>query len=192
MSVGIMFFFVLIVSLGILAIAILFFRQQRILAEKKAQYVSCLKERDFHQRRYKACQVDIDKLRANHNSLMRELNHLLTEMGEKRSELANVLEILKEESKSIDDQMNQDLSRIVQRRKTMLKDDWQALNGQKASYLEKVKKVISDRQSMSAYIAKKEEEFKKWKEFETVLQMLKKQYEQLKRNPIIPFGRKKS
>jgi len=191
-SPGIMLLLVLILSLGFLFIAILVIRHQRMLAEKKSRYLSCMKERDYHQRRYKACQVDIDKLRGSYNSLMRDLNLLLIEMGKKRNEIMDILEILKEESRDIDEHMEQDLTRIIERRKGMLKNNWQEFNGQKTIYLEKLKQAVSDKQSMSRYIMTKEEEFRKWSKLETILQQFKKEYEQMMRNPIIPFGKKKS
>lgn len=191
MSIGVMFLFVFILSLGILLIAILIIRHQRLLAEKKSQYLDCMKKRDYHQRRYKTHQVDIEKLRASYNSLLRDLNLLLTEMEQKGNEIREVLDVLKEESKDIDEQMEQDLARIIERRKGMLKKDWQVFNGQKTSYLEKIKQAISDRQSMNGYIVRKEEEFLKWKELETRLHQLKKEYELILRNPIIPFFKKK-
>jgi hypothetical protein len=192
MSVGIMFLFVLVVSVVVLSIAILVIRHQRMLAEKKSQYLNCMKQRDYHQRRYKACQVDIDKVRASHNNLLGDLNQLLIEMEEKRNGISEVLEILREESKGVDNQMEQDITRIIERRKGMLKNDWQVFNGLKASYLEKLKKALSDRQSMNEAIMKKEDEFKRWKHLEACLQQLQKEYEQIKRNPIIPFGKKKT
>jgi len=187
-----MLLLVLILSLGFLFIAILVIRHQRMLAEKKSRYLSCMKERDYHQRRYKACQVDIDKLRGSYNSLMRDLNLLLIEMEKKRNEIMDILEILKEESRDIDEHMEQDLTRIIERRKGMLKNNWQEFNGQKTIYLEKLKQAVSDKQSMSKYIMTKEEEFRKWSKLETSLQQFKKEYEQMMRNPIIPFGKKKS
>ncbi len=192
MSAGIMLLLVLILSLAFLFITILIIRHQRMLAEKKARYFSCMKQRDYHQRRYKACQVDIDKLRGSYNSLMRDLNLLLIEMGKKRDEIMDILEILKEESRDVDEHMEQDLTRIIERRKGMLKNNWQEFNGQKTIYLKKLKQAVSDKQSMSKYIMAKEEEFRKWSRLETSLQQFKKEYEQMMRNPIIPFGRKKS
>lgn len=192
MSAGIMLLLVLILSLGFLFVAIMVIRHQRMLAEKKSRYLSCMKERDYHQRRYKACQVDIDKLRGSYNNLMRDLNLLLIEMEKKRNEIKDILEILKEESRDADKQMEQDLTRIIERRKGMLKDNWQEFNGQKTIYLEKLKQAVSDKQSMSRYIMTKEEEFRKWSKLETILQQFKKEYEQMMRNPIIPFGKKKS
>ncbi len=191
-SPGIMILLVLILSLGLLFVSILVIRHQRMLAEKKSRYLSCMKERDYHQRRYKACQVDIDKLRGSYNSLMRDLNLLLIEMGKKRNEIMDILEILKEESRDIDEHMEQDLTRIIERRKGMLKNNWQEFNGQKTIYLEKLKQAVSDKQSMSRYIMTKEEEFRKWSKLEIILQQFKKEYEQMMRNPIIPFGKKKS
>lgn len=192
MSAGIMLLLVLILSLGFLFFSILIIRHQRMIAEKKSRYLNCMKERDYHQRRYKACQVDIDKLRGSYNSLMRDLNLLLIEMEKKRNEIMDILEILKEESRDIDEHMEQDLTRIIERRKGMLKDNWQEFNGQKTIYLKKLKQAVSDKQSMSKYIMTKEEEFRKWSKLETSLQQFKKEYEQMMRNPIIPFGKKKS
>ncbi len=192
MSAGIMLLLVLILSLAFLFITILIIRHQRMLAEKKSRYLSCMKERDYHQRRYKACQVDIDKLRGSYNSLMRDLNLLLIEMGKKRDEIMDILEILKEESRDVDKHMEQDLTRIIERRKGMLKNNWQEFNGQKTIYLKKLRQAVSDKQSMSKYIMAKEEEFRKWSKLETILQQFKKEYEQMMRNPIIPFGKKKS
>ncbi len=192
MSIGMTCLLVFILSLGVLFVAILVIRRQRMLAEKKSQYLACMKQRDYHQRRFKACQVDIEKLRASYNSLLRDLNLLLIEMGKKKKEIKEILEVLKEESKGVDGQVEQDLTRIIERRKGMLKKDWQEFNGKKTSYLEKLKQAISDRQSMNGYIMRKEEEFKKWSELEARLQQLKKEYARMVRNPIIPFGKKKS
>lgn len=192
MSIGMTCLLVFILSLGVLFIAILVIRRQRMLAEKKAQYLACMKQRDYHQRRFKACQVDIEKLRVSYNSLLRDLNLLLIEMGKKKKEIKEILEVLKEESKGVDGQVEQDLTRIIERRKDMLKKDWQEFNGKKTSYLEKLKQAISDRQSMNGYIMRKEEEFRKWSKLEDYLKQLKKEYARMVRNPIIPFGRKKS
>jgi len=192
MSVGVMFLFILVISAAVLFFAILVIRHQRMLSEKKSQYLSCMKQRDFHQRRYKACQVDIEKLRISHNSLLGDLNQLLIEMEQKRTGIGEVLEILREEPKGLDGQMDRDITRIIERRKSLLKNDWQKFNGLKVSCLEKLRKMISERQAINGVIMKKENEFEKWNQLEARVQQLKKEYEQIKRSSIIPFGIRKA
>ncbi len=189
MGVGMMFSVALLISVGTLVVAVLVFRHQRLLQEKKAAYMKCSKERGFHDRRYKTLQADLDRLRVSYNSRIRELMQMNSEMERLRGEIKEILEILRDESKSVDQEMEQDLSRIIQRRKGMIRKLWQEINGKKTLWMEKIKQAGTDRQSQKDLIEKKEREFQLLARLSKELGRLKHEYEHLAQGSIVSIGK---
>jgi hypothetical protein len=189
-GIGMMFFVALLICLGILAVAVLVFRHQRMLQEKKAAYQKCSKERVFHHRRYTTLQVDLDRLRVSYNNRIRELMLMNTEMEKLKGEIREILEILRDESKSVDQEMEQDLSRIIERRKGMIENLWKEINGKKMLWMDRVKQARTDRKSQNGLIEKKDREFQLMAQFNDELVKLKHEYDELARSSILSIGKK--
>ena len=189
MSMTVMFLVALLVSVAILAIAILVFRHQRMLQEKKAQYLKCRKEQGFHHRRYTTYQADLDRLRVAYNSRLRDLMLLGSEIEKSKDEIREILDILREESKTVDEEMERDLSRIIMRRKGMIANLWVATNGKKQLWLEKLKQAREDRRVQSDLIEKKDREFQLLTKTNSELGKLKREYETISRSSVFSFGR---
>ncbi len=189
MNVGMMFFVALLISGLTLLAAILIFRRQRMLQEKKAAYMRCNKERGVRHRRYTTLQADLDRLRASYNSRVRELMQLNREMEKLRNKIKEILGILRDESKSVDQEMDLDLNRIIIRRKGMIEKLWKEINGKKVLWMEKVKQAKSDRKSQNGLIDKKDREFQLLTQLSTELSRLKQDYDQLTQSSILSFGK---
>ncbi len=184
-----MFFVALLICLAIMVVAVLVFRHQRMLQEKKAAYQKCSKERVFHHRRYTTLQADLDRLRVSYNNRIRELMLMNSEMEKLKTEIREILEILRDESKSVDQEMEQDLSRIIERRKGMMETRWREINGKKQLWMERIKKAKADRKSQNDLIDKKDREFQLLAQFNNELLKLKSEYEELARSSILSFGK---
>ena len=190
MGVGTMFFVALLIAVATLVVAILVFRHQRMLQEKKATYLKCSKEHGFHNRRYKTLQVDLERLRSSYNSRIRELMQMNMEMEQLRKEIKEILEILRDESKSVDQEMEQDLSRIIQRRKGMIKKLWWEINGKKTLWMDKIRQAKADRKSQNDLIEKKDREFQLITQLNKELARLKHEYERLAQSSMIYIGKR--
>ena len=187
MSIGILCLFVLVVASVAIFAAALIINQQRRLKEKKMQFISCSKKRDFHQSRYQGCQKEIERLKSDYNKKLTDLAFLSKEMSNKKQVITEVLEILREETSTIHEQMGHDSTNIMDRRKGMIKKYWQELNGEKTSYLEKLKRVGSNQVSLERLKENKDDEFKKLNQIQSQLENFKSEYLRLARNPILPF-----
>ena len=187
MSIGILCLFVLVVASVAISIAALIINQQRKLKEKKMQYLSCSKKRDFHQNRYQGYQKEIERLKSNYNKKLADISFLSEEISNKKQVIKEVLEILREETRPTDYQMEHDSSNITDRRKGMIKKYWQELDGRKALYLEKLNRVLSDQLSLKKLKVKKDDEFQKFSQLQSQVENLKEEYLRLARNPVLPF-----
>jgi len=185
-----MFFVALLICLGIMVVAVLVFRHQRMIQEKKAAYQKCSKERTFHHRRYTTLQADLDRLRVSYNNRIRELMLMDKEIEGLKGEIREILEILRDESKSVDQEMEQDLSRIIERRKGMTENLWNEINGKKLLWMDKIKQAKTDRNSQSGLIEKKEREYKLLAQYNNELTKLKQEFEELSRSSILSLGKK--
>ena len=191
MSMTMMFLIALLIAIFILVIAILVFRHQRALQEKKAMYLRCRKEQGFHHRRYTTFQADLDRLRVAYNSRLRDLMLLGSDIEKAKDEIREILNILREESKMIDEEMKQDLSRIIMRRKGMIENLWTVMNGKKMLWLEKLKKAREDCRTQNDLIDKKEREFKMLNDLNNELGRLKREYESISRSSVFALSRDK-
>ena len=190
MSYGLAVVAVLILSTAVLFVAIMLFHHQRQVAQIKATFINCKKQRNFFHQRYLAYQADLDRLRVSYNNMMKELLHIKSEMIDDKNEVKNILEILKEETKGVDDQMSQELSRIIDRRKSIVKQQWQEFNGKKALLIDKMNQALAEKASEESLIQKKDDAFVKLTEMNGILTRIKKDYERIVRSPIISFGEK--
>jgi hypothetical protein len=191
MSMTMMFVVALLILASILVIAIMVFRHQRALQEKKASYLRCRKEQGFHHRRYTTFQADLDRLRVSYNSRLRDLMLLGSEIEKSKDEIREILDILREESGGVDEEMEQDLSRIILRRKGMIENLWTAMNGKKVLWLDKLKKAREDRKAQNDLIDKKDKEFKLLTELNNELGKLKREYEEISRSSVFSMTREK-
>ena len=190
MSYGLALVAILILSMAVLFVAIMLFRHQRQVAEIKATFLNSKKQRNFFHQRYLTYQADLDRLRVSYNSMMKELLHIKSEMIDNKNEIKVILEILKEETRGVDDQMSQELSRIIDRRKGIVKRQWLEFNGRKALLIEKMNLALAEKASEESLIQKKDEAFAKLTEMNVILGRIKKDYERIVRSPIISFGKK--
>ena len=190
MSYGLAIVAVLILSIAVLFVAVMLFRHQRQVAEIKAAFFHSKKQRNFFHQRYLTYQADLDRLRVSYNSMMKELLHIKSEMTDNKNEIKEILEILKEETRGVDDQMSMELSRIIDRRKSIVKQQWQAFNGRKALLIEKMNRVLAEKANEESLIQKKDEAFAKLTELNAILARIKKDFDRIVRSPIISFGKK--
>jgi len=190
MSYGLAIVAVFILSMAVLVVAIMLFRHQRQVAEIKATFLNSKKQRNFFHQRYLTYQADLDRLRVSYNSMMKELVHIKSEMTDCKNGIKEILEILKEETRGVDDQMSQELSRIIDRRKSIVRQQWQEFNGKKALLLEKMDLALTEKASEESLIQKKDDAFAKLTEMNAILSRIKKEYERVVRSPIISFGKK--
>jgi len=177
----------LVGSLGLLMVAMAIYRHQRMLAEKKAQYLAARKQSDSYRARFESSQAEITRLRTDYNNILAEMTLLQTEMKEKRKEIKEILDILKEETSHLDEEMNQEFVKIVERRKEILKANWKLLNGEKNAYLEKLKQAQKDKDSMNKVMKKKDEAFRKWTEANVQMKRIAEEYEVLKKSSLFSF-----
>ncbi|MFH1069094.1 MAG: hypothetical protein V1794_05670 [Candidatus Glassbacteria bacterium] len=191
MTLGLALIAAILICLAIFGLAIMTFRHQRLLQEKKGMYLNAHKERSLHYRRYTTCQADLERLRVSFNNRLRELGHLKVEIQAKKKEIQDILDILREESKQVDEEMEKDLTRIIERRKGMILNHWKELNGKKALYLGKLKEAQTDKGSRQSLMEKKESEFQMLSRMNSELARLKSEYERIVRRPIFSFGSKK-
>jgi hypothetical protein len=177
--------------MAILGLAITAFLHRRLLEEKKAAYLNVRKERGFHYRRFTTCQADLERLRVSFNSRLREVNHLKNEIEGKKKEIQDILDILREEFKQVDNEMDKDLTRIIGRRKGMIVNHWKELNGKKTLYLEKLKESQVDKLSRQKLIETKESEYQMLSQLNSELARLKAEYARIARRSILSFVTKK-
>jgi len=191
MSVGISCMIILIVAVAVLFMACLIIQRQRLLKEKKMQYVICRKKKNFHHSRYQFYQKDIERLKSDYNSKLKDTAVLSREISTKKKSIMEILEILIEENKQIDERMDRNSGKITDRRKNMISNYWQELNGAKTAYLEKVRQAHSDQVSLNGLQARQSEEFNKFTKTKSKLEQLKAEYSRLLQNPVLPFRTKK-
>jgi cell division protein FtsL len=190
MNYAILFLLVIIISLVIIGLAMAYYHRQRILQEKKIRYLNVKKENSAHWRRYESYQADIDRLRSNYNTRLREMALFKIDIDAKKKEIKEILEILKEETKHVDSVMDRDLVRIIDRRKDILKKLWTEQDGKKAAYLEKLQLARQNQVSVDIIGAKREQEYKLWDETKFLLERLKKEYDLISKRSFFPFGMK--
>ncbi len=178
----------LAISLGVLGVAMIYFRHQRSLQEKKNQYQILHKECGAIWRRYESCQGDIDRMRANYTGRVREMNLLLGDVDAKRREIRDVLEILKEESRRVDLEMDRDLLRIIERRKGILQRAWNEYDGKKAAYLGKLQLAHQSQEGMSSINLRRDQEYQRWSQVKLRMERAKREYEALARRSVFSFG----
>ena len=122
-----------------------------------------------------------------HNSKLEDIIFLSKEIETKKKVITEIIEILREEIKQIEEHTDGISTKIIERRKGMINKYWQELNGVKTAYLEKLKEVQTDKFSMESLIAKKDEEFRIYSEILSEVENLKSKYESMLRKPVSPF-----
>ena len=187
MSIGIVCLFVLVIASAAIFAAFLIINQQRRLKEKKMQFIACSKKRDFHHNRCQGYQKEIDRLRLNYNKKLADIAFLSQEISDKKKVITEVLDILREETRPTDYQIEHDSTNITDRRKEMIKKYWQELDGGKTLYLEKLKRILSDQVSLKRLKEKKDDEFKILNQLQSQVENLKEEYLCMERNPVLPF-----
>ena len=192
MSVAISCLIILIVSLVAIFMACLIIQRQRMLKAKRTQCVNCRKKKNFYHSRYQFYQKDLERLRSDYNHKLRDITVLSREISTKKNLIMEILEILIEENKQIDDRMSRNSDKITDRRKNMIGNYWQELNGAKTAYMEKVRQAHSDQVSLKGLQAKQGEEFDKFIKIKSELKKLEADYARLLKNPVLPFGPKKT
>ncbi|MEA1996122.1 MAG: hypothetical protein U9N45_00710 [Gemmatimonadota bacterium] len=190
MNYSLLFLIVLILSIVVLLIGMAYSRHSRRLEEKKVQYINHRKEFNKHSRRYQAYQADIERLRSDYNLRMRELRLLTDEVGPLKKEIREVIEILKGEAERVDSRLDQDLVKIIQRRKDIINTRWISLNTKKTAYVTKIQQARQSQVSIDTIMKKKDKEFQQCNEMKLLMERLKKEYEILAKRPIISLRKK--
>jgi len=190
MNYAILFFLVILISLGIIGVAMAYYNRQRTLQEKKIQYLNFKKENSAHWRRYESYQADIDRLRSSYNTRIREIHLLNTEIEAKKKEIKEIMEILKEETKQVDSVMDRDLVRIIDRRKDIFKKHWAEQDGKKAAYLEKLQLAKQNQVSVNIIGSKREQEYQLWNQTKFHLERIKKEFDLLSKRSFFPFEKR--
>jgi hypothetical protein len=186
MNYAILFIF----SLVIIGLAMAYYHRQRILQEKKIRYLNVKKENSAHWRRYESYQADIDRLRSNYNTRLREMALFKIDIDAKKKEIKEILEILKEETKHVDSVMDRDLVRIIDRRKDILKKLWTEQDGKKAAYLEKLQLAKQNQVSVDIIGSKTEQEYQLWNQTKFLLERIKKEYDLLSKRSFFHFEKR--
>ena len=180
----------LVLSLVIFFFAVTVHRRQQMLSQKRAEYVAVKRDNASHWKRFETSQVEIDRLKADVKARVRDLNVMILDMDGKRKEIREVLEILKEENDNMDNRMDHDLSKIVERRKQILKAHWKEMNGLKTLYIQKMQEVAAMRGGMNGLLSKKDSEYVKWNKTKLQMERLKREFDSISRSSIMSFSKK--
>lgn len=184
---------VFMIALIVLFLAMTVYRHQRRLEQKKVEYLALKKETATHWMHYEKAQVNIDRIKSKNKEKQNEMGLMQMEINRNRKEISEIMEILKEEIKNADEEMNQDLSRIISRRKAMLKKSWSNCNLKKRKYLDDLNMIRTLNGSQLDENRKKDVLYNRWKSSGEAMEKIKRDYESLANSSALPFlGRKKS
>ena len=100
MPVVLITFLILVSSLAILFFAMSMFRRQRLLDEKKAEYLTIKRKNSYHWSLFRKAQANIDRIKSLCRNKESELITLLNEIANIKKDIKETLEILKKESSS--------------------------------------------------------------------------------------------
>ena len=183
---------VFMVALIILFLALTVYRHQRRLEQKKAEYMAVKKETATHWMHYEKTQINIDRIKGKNREKQNEMGLMQLDIQRNRKEVSEIMEILKEEIKNADEEMDQDLSRIISRRKAMLKKSWSNCNLKKRKYIDDLNMIRKLNESQLEENKKKDVLYNRWKSSKEVMEKIKRDYELLVTSSALPFlGKKK-
>lgn len=178
----------LLLSLLILFYAISVHRRQQLLNRKRAEYMAVKKENAAHWKRFESSQIEIDRQKADIKARTRDLNVMILDMDHKRKEIREVLDILKEESDRMDSRVDQDISKIVERRKQILRTHWKETNGLKTLFIQKMQEVGQLRAGIDNTLSRKDSEYIKWTQTKLQMARLKHEFETISRSSILNYS----
>lgn len=183
-TAGFSFLLIFIIALMVLFAFIKISHRQQMLNEKKARYGNFIKKRKFHFNRYQAYQKDIERLNSVLNEKFKDMTLLSMEIEDRKKIIKEILDILREEDNKIEEQTDPSFIKIVDRRKSMFKEQWEELNGDKTAYLEKYKQVQADMVPIENLKSKKNNEFRVYSEMRSEEERLKGEYENILQKPV--------
>lgn len=182
----------IIISMVILFYAVTVHRRQQLLNEKRAEYLSVKRDNSNHWKRFESSQVEVDHLRVDINARTRDLNMIFVDMERKRKEVREVLEILKDENDRVNSQMDRELSKIVDRRKQILRTHWKEMNGLKTIYIQKMQEVGQLHEGVENILSRKDAEYEKWDHTRLRMAHLKHEFEIISRSSFLSFARREN
>ncbi len=183
-------FLILVSSLFILFMAMSMFRRQRLLDEKKAEYLTIKRKNSHHWSLFRKSQANIDRIKSLCRNKESELFTLLNEIENIKKDIKDTLVILKKETKQVEGDLAEDLGRIIVRRKTLVKNSWQSMNGKKVAFIERLKEIQGLVASTEREKSVKDQEYLKWNETKQVLARIKREFGQIHRSRFISFEKK--
>jgi len=182
--------FALVISILILVFAVAFHRRQLILNQKRAEYLTIKRDNASHWKRFETCQVEIDRYKSDVKLRSRDLHVMIVEMDKKRHEIRDVLEILREENDQADNEMDRELTKIVERRKGILRGHWKELNGMKTLFIQKMGDVSQLKSGIDSVLLRKDDEYQKWAKTKVQMERLKNEFDAVSRSSIFSFSGK--
>ncbi len=184
------------VIVAIILSAVIFFfavgihRRQQLLNLKRSEYLVAKRDNAAHWKRFETCQIEIDRCSSDVKMRTRDLHVMILEMDKKRNEIREILDILREENDRADLEMDRELTKIVERRKLILRTHWKELNGVKTLFIQKMKEISQLRGGISSVLARKDDEYLKWTRTKMQMERLKREFEAVSRSSIFSFSRK--
>ncbi|MEA2064176.1 MAG: hypothetical protein U9P14_10790 [Gemmatimonadota bacterium] len=180
--------FIIIIACFVLFAALQAYRRQRLLDQKKAQYLNFKKKGSYHWSRFMKIKADIERTIDKCKMKRNELSLLLLEIADGNEEVRQVLEILKEEIKSNKEETDYDVGRIIDRRKKLLRNRWKDLNGKRTSYQDRRKELQILILSIDEEKREKEREYTRWNETKIILENVKNEYDRIRNQPFFLFA----
>ncbi|MCE5272851.1 hypothetical protein LLH00_16350 [bacterium] len=182
--------FALVISITILIFAMAFHRRQIILNQKRAEYLTVKRDNAAHWKRFETCQVEIDRYKADVKLRSRDLNVMIVEMDKKRHEIRDVLEILRDENDQAENDMDRELTKILERRKGILRGHWKELNGMKTLFIQKMADVSQLKSGIDSVVVRKDDEYQKWAKTKIKMDRLKNEFEAVSRSSLFSLSGK--
>lgn len=180
----------LVLSVIVFFFAVGIHRRQQLLNLKRSEYLVVKRDNAVHWKRFETCQIEIDRCKSDVKMRTRDLNVMILDMDKKRNEIREVLNILREENDRADLEMDRDLTKIVERRKMILRTHWKEMNGLKTLFIQKMKEVSQLRGGIASVTTRKDDEYLKWTRTKMQMERLKREFEAVSRSSIFSFSRK--
>ncbi|MBN2289330.1 MAG: hypothetical protein JXQ83_08355 [Candidatus Glassbacteria bacterium] len=191
MTLGVVVFLILLFSVAVLFVATNIYRRQRMLEQKKAEYLHYHRQQNSHWALFRKAQANIDRIKGLCKNKQAEFVTILQAVEEDKKEIKETLEILKKETRSTGDDFAGDLGRIIERRKTLIKKRWLNMNGKKAAFIGRRKELQALMNSIDREIKVKDRAYEKWLETKGTLSRIKIEYERISNKPVSAFIKEK-
>jgi hypothetical protein len=172
---------VLFISLGILAIAAVIMRQQKALQEKQAQYLFYKKRFQLHQSQYNRLKKEVDKQKISFAIRLKEQDGLIAGLKDRKSYVRQMTALIRKELEDAEESVNQELPKMIQRRKLLVRKNWGELNVLKTVFNRKLAETRAEEQTLAQLIANRDRELKLLRGSEYKFSTAKQEYEKLRK-----------